>query len=527
MSPWKQTRLLALTIGLAALCGCTGPLEYFRNGFKVGPNYGRPPAPVAERWIDADDIRIRSEDADDSHWWTVFNDPVLNDLVLAAYNQNLTLREAGYRVLRARAELGIAVGEIFPQTQNMSGDYNRVNLSDVVANRFGTPELYYNQFDFGFGLAWELDFWGRFRRAIEARSAELDASVENYDDVLVTLVSDIASTYVTLRTTEQRIAYARENIKLQQISLRIANARWKGGQVSEMDANQAQSDLANTQALVPQLEIQLREANNRLCILLGIPPVELRAKLGPAPIPTAPESVAVGIPAELLRRRPDVRKAEREAAAQSAEIGVAVSALYPHISINGAMGWSAEEFGLLFSGRAFRGTVGPSFTWNILNYGRLLNNIRAQDARFNELVLSYQNTVLKANSEVEDGLVRFTRSQDTARFLQVAVNAELRAVKEAIAQYEGGLTDFNRVAVIQERLVTRQEEYAQAQGNIALGLVKVYRALGGGWQIRCDPEALAAAEAAAGVGAQLAEPLEQLPQPKPADAMPLPAGNKD
>jgi len=499
-------------LGTAALsvAGCTSVRDYIHNGFKVGPEYKRPPAAVAEHWIDANDVRVRSEQCDDSHWWAAFNDPVLEDLVQTAYRQNLTLREAGFRVLAQRAQLGIAIGRLFPQDQYMDGDYKRVNLSGQVANRQATPDLNYNQWDYGFGMAWELDFWGRFRRAIEAQRDELDASVENYDDVLVSLIGDVASNYVIYRTLEQRIVYAKENIRLQSISLRIAKARNKGGQVSEIDPNQAQSDLSQVEALVPELEIQLRQANNRLCVLLGIPPEDLECKLGKAPIPSPAPEVCVGIPADLLRRRPDVRKAEREAAAQCARIGVAVTGLYPQISLNGTLGWSAEQLPDLFGGQAFRGNISPAFKWDILNYGRHLNDIRLQDAKFQALVTTYQQTVLTANEDVENGLVKFLKAQAQTRFLQTSVDAELKAVKEAIAQYEGGLVDFNRVALIQERLVDRQEALAQAQGSIALGLVEVFRALGGGWQIRCAP--------ATGGAAPIEAPgmlKELLPAPRP------------
>jgi NodT family efflux transporter outer membrane factor (OMF) lipoprotein len=502
--------------GLAlSLCGCTTLGEYIHNGFKVGPNYQRPPAPVAERWIDADDVRVRSEEPDLSHWWTVFNDPMLDDLVQTAYRQNLSLREAGFRVLQQRALLSGAVGTLFPQTQQMDGSYTRTNISREVANRAATPEPFYSQWNYGFTLAWELDFWGRFRRGIEAQRDELDASVENYDDVLVTLIGDMAATYVQLRIVQQQIAYARQTLALQRESLSLATAKFKGGQTSEVDVNQGAADVATTEALIEQLLIQVRVTANRLCVLLGIPPELLRERLGEGPIPTAPPEVVVGVPADLLRRRPDVRRAERLAAAQNAEIGVAVSELYPHISIDGTLGWSAQEFEELFGGRAFRGTVGPSFTWNILNYGRLLSNIRAEDAEFQALVVSYQNTVLNAGAEVEDGLVTFLRAQNRTRELARAVSAELLAFKEAIAQYKGGLVDYNRVVVIQERLVTRQQTLAEAQGQIALGLIQVYRALGGGWEIRCEP-------ANGTAGAPLAPvPAEPLPAPKPVPNQPM------
>jgi NodT family efflux transporter outer membrane factor (OMF) lipoprotein len=477
------------TVALS-LCGCTPLRDYVHNGFKVGPNYKRPPAPVARRWIDADDERVRSEPEDDSHWWAVFNDPVLSDLVQTAYRQDLTLREAGYRVLEARAQLGIAVGELFPQTQVMNGGAQSKVVSVQVANRSATPQRWFGQWDYGFALSWELDFWGRFRRAIESAEDSLDASVENYDDVLVSLIGDVAANYVQYRTLEQQIVYARQNVKLQTDILGIATARFKGGQTSELDVNQAQSELSATEALVPQLEISLREANDRLCVLLGIPPEDLRARLGTAPIPTAPDSVAVGIPAELLRRRPDVRLAERQAAAQCALIGVAEADFYPSISLNTTFGWSSLEFKNLFAHGAFRGNVGPAFQWDILNYGRILNNVRKQDADFQALVVAYQNTALKANAEVEDGLIRFLKAQEETRYYKESVAAELKAVQEAIAQYKGGLVDYNRVNVIQRQLVARQEELAQAQGDIALGLVKVYKALGGGWQVRCGEGAV-------------------------------------
>jgi outer membrane protein TolC len=272
-----------------------------------------------------------------------------------------------------------------------------------------------------------------------------------------------------------------------------------------LDVDQAQSNLSQTQALIPRFEIDLRRATNRLCILLGMPPVDLQARLGAGAIPTAPPDVAVGIPAELLTRRPEVRRAEREAAAQCARIGVAVSELYPHIAVSGTVGFSAENFKDLLKDRSLQGSVGPSFQWNVLNYGRLVNNIRLQDARFQELVLSYQNTVLRANQEVEDGLIRFLKSQERSRDLAQSVEAAERAVRVALVQYRGGLVDFNRVALLEQNLVVQQDLLAQAQGDIAIGLVEVYKSLGGGWQIRLGP----------GPGPNI--PFEELPPVRPAE----------
>lgn len=493
--PWRSVLWRIVVLGTLGLSGCTSWSDYVRQGFKVGPNYSRPSAPVAQSWIDAADARVRSEAGDDRQWWTTFHDPALNELIQNAYQQNLTLREAGYRVLEARAQLGISVGELFPQTQMNTGDYTRSVLSQNVANREMLGQRTYSQWDYGFGLAWELDFWGRLRRAIESSEATLDASIEQYDDVLVTLLGDLGTYYVQYRTTEQRISYAEENLQLQRKILELATARFKGGQTSELDVNQAQSELSTTEALLPKLRIQLRNANNRLCVLLGAPPENLQSVLGPGSIPSAPSNVAVGIPADLLRRRPDVRRAERQAAAQCAQIGIAQADFYPQFLIDGSVGWSSQSASNLISGRSFTGSVGPEFRWQILNYGRILNNVRGQDARFLELVATYQQTVLQANEEVENGLARFLESQLEVQALTTAVSAAKKSVDEGIAQYQGGLTDFNRVAVLQQRLIQSEEQLAQAQGEIAQGLVSIYRALGGGWQIRLAPPAQAVAQA--------------------------------
>jgi NodT family efflux transporter outer membrane factor (OMF) lipoprotein len=476
--------LVGLMSLVAALCGCTSLEEYVRNGFKVGPNYSRPRAPVAQNWIDVADKRVRTEADDQSKWWTVFKDPVLDNLVCTAYLQNLTLREAGFRVLEARAQLGIAVGNFFPQTQTSTGDFAWDATTRRTANRSFIAKAFYGQWDFGFNLAWELDFWGRFRRAIEGSTDSLDASVENYDSMLVTLLGDVATNYAQVRTTEQRIKYAKQNVELQRQTLTLVEARFRAGTVSELDLDQAKSTLAQTEATIPELEISLRTFNNQLCILLGIPPEDLRAKLGSAPILNAPPDVAVGIPADLLRRRPDVRFTERQAAAQCAQIGVAEANFYPHISITGTFGYSAEIFKNLFTPTALNSTIGPSFQWNILNYGRILNNVRLQEATFQELVAAYQNSVLTAAQDVENGLVTFLKAQERTKFQAESVAKAEKAVKLALVQYKGGIIDLTRVTQLETTLVQLEDTLALAQGEIGLGLIQVYRALGGGWQIR-------------------------------------------
>jgi NodT family efflux transporter outer membrane factor (OMF) lipoprotein len=472
--------------------GCTPWRQWLANGLKVGPNYGKPPAPVAQDWIDANDQRINSSRADTQNWWAAFGDPVLNKLVVVAYNQNLTLREAGFRVLQARATAAIARGEFFPQRQLAFGDYTYKGISKKAANTSFIPQRFFDQWQLGFGATWELDFWGRYRRAIEAADADLDASVELYDDVLVTLIGDIATTYTQIRTLEQQIRLTRANIELQQDTLDIANARFRGGATTELDVDQAQSNLSQTEALLPQFAIQIRFATTQLCVLLGIPPEEVRNWLGEGPIPLAPPEVVVGVPADLLARRPDVRAAERRVAAESARIGVATSDLYPHISITGTIAWQAEVFRDLFDPLAFAPTAGAGFQWNVLQYGRLVNRIRWQDARFQEAIAAYQNTALNAAREVENGLVQFLQGRVKARALEQSVAASQKAVRIALAQYRGGNMDFNRVALLEQNLVQQQDSLTRARGDVSLGLIEAYRAIGGGWQIRYNPASAAA-----------------------------------
>jgi NodT family efflux transporter outer membrane factor (OMF) lipoprotein len=460
--------------------GCTNPCEYVRNGFKVGPNYCPVAAPVANNWIDAADVRIRSQCDDISQWWNIFNDPVLNNLIAYAYRQNLTVKQAAFRVLQARYQLAIARGEIFPQSQTASGSY--------IRSGSGTGGFFDN-WNFNFNLQWELDLWGRLRRAIQAADDQLGASVAGYDDVMVTLLSDIASNYVQIRTDQERIKLLTENVQVQMSVYALTQTRKNVGTLADLDIYQAESTLKQTEAAIPLLEIDIRQANDQLCTLLGIPPADLMSMLGNAPIPDAPPEVALGIPCEMLSRRPDIRRAERTAAAQAEQIGIAETDLYPIFSIGGTMGWSAHNLPELFTPQGFNGEVGPSFNWKLLNYGRIVNNVHFQDARFQELIAAYQNTVLVANQEVEDGLVTFLQAQERTKILNDSVKAGEIARGITLRLYETGQTgfDFNRYALIEQNLITQQDAWAQARGQIAQGLISIYRALGGGWEIRLNP----------------------------------------
>ena len=394
--------------------------------------------------------------------------------------------------------LGIATGYFFPQTQTMDSAFTQNEVSESVANRNATPQRFFQYYGIGFNIGWELDFWGRFRRAIEAADAHLNSSVEDYDDVLVTLLSDVAANYVQLRVLERQIDLVRVNVQLQRESLGIAQTRFKNGQTSELDVDQAQSLLSQTEAYIPELEISVRKAANRICVLLGIPPDCLMTKLKMAPVPLAPPDLAVGIPAELLGRRPDVRRAERDVAERSAYIGVAEADLYPAITLLGTIGVSADQFASLWGTQAWHATTGPAFDWKILNYGRIVNHIALEDARFQEKIATYQQTVLKAQEEVENGIVTFLQAHQRVLFFGESVEAALKAVKVALAQYRAGTVDFNRVALLEQNLVDQQNNEVQARGEIAQGLIQVYKALGGGWQIRltgCDPSCMAGAGA--------------------------------
>jgi NodT family efflux transporter outer membrane factor (OMF) lipoprotein len=477
--------LVLLCLGaVASLAGCTSLPDYVHHGFKVGPEYCGARAAVAPQWIDAADSRVRSTPADLSRWWTVFNDPVLNDLVYQAYSQNITLKEAGARVLQARAAVGIATGELFPQSQFANGSYTKNEAS--ITPFFPPVPKFTDNWNFGFSLAWELDFWGRFRRAVKSTDDQFEGSVEDYDAALVTLVGDVASNYVQMRQSQEQIVLAQQNVKLQSDVLKIAAARLDAGRATELDVDQAQTTLSQTKATIPAFEIIVRESQNAICTLLGIPSTDLQSRLGERPIPPAPLEAVVGIPANLLERRPDVRRAERNAAAQCEQIGIAQSDWYPHISILGTLGYSATSQSLsqLFKPDNQFGAVGPSFQWNILQYGRIANNVRLQDAKFQETLLTYRATVLNANREAEDGLVTYLRAQVRADLLRQSVIAASKAYGIVVSQYQAGRVDFTTVSTIEQTLVQQQDLYTQSLGQIDQGLIQVYRALGGGWEIR-------------------------------------------
>ena len=463
-------------------------------GCAVGPNFVSPEAPISDKFREANNHSVKSTNEDYRDWWKSFHDPILNRLIQTAYNQNLTLLSAGTRVLQARAILGIAIGEVYPQVQQGTGSltYNRASAATPLSAPNATPAYFWTD-SVGVQAAWELDFWGKFRRGVESADGAYLASIASYDAVLVSLLGDVTATYIGIRTTEQLIAIARDNIREQEESVRIAESRFRAGSVSERDVFEAKNVLGATEATIPQLTIQLQQLQNALCVLLGVPPQSLGALFARSRgrIPVPPSTVAVGIPADLLRRRPDVRAAELAALAQSAQIGVAEAELYPAISISGTFGGSAStayghNLGEAFTSKGMTYAGGPAFQWNILNYGQITNNVRLQDARLQQLLVDYQNTVLNAQQQVDNGLSTFLQSRQQVGFLRGSAEAAKGALRVATQQYNQGATDFTTVLVAEQNLLQAESNLAVAMGNVPLGLTAVYRALGGGWQIRED-----------------------------------------
>ncbi len=485
----------AAALLLLALAGCA----------KVGPDFVQPNAPVASSWLAADDPRIVSSAPEDPAWWRRFDDPKLTNLIKIAQEQNPSVQIAGVRVLQARAQLGAAIGDLYPQKQQLSGELTYKRLSDhdspggLRRNEAENLSLLSsnNSFwftQFGFGASWELDLWGKFRRAIEASDANLMASIANYDEALVSLTAQVASTYVNIRTFEERLRIARENVKAQEQTLDVAEIRFRNGEVSETDSQQAKSEYAQTRSQIPQLEIGLRQNQHALSTLLGRPPSDLADLLGAGgPVPAAPAQVAIGIPAELLRRRPDIRSAEQQAASQSALIGATKADLYPAFSLSGTFGFLSTDVGNSDLSNAFDWksrvvSFGPAVVWNVFNYGQITNQVRAQDAAFQAAVLSYQNTVLQAQQEVEDGLVSFLGAQETVALLSEGVAAARRSVDLAATQYRAGAASYTTVLTAQQNLLAQQDQLAVTQGSVAQGLISLYRALGGGWETREDQD---------------------------------------
>lgn len=456
--------------------------------FMVGPDFEKPQIELPEKWLREEGADLKRGDY--REWWKLFGDPVLDALVETAYRQNLDLQKAAVRILEARAQLGIARGSLFPQKQQLGLElvYNR--LSERSPNFEVTDDPTFGSFQLGFDALWELDLWGRFRRGIESANANLAVSLLDYDDLLVSLTAEVAAGYVQIRTFEQRLKLAGENVEIQRHTLRIAEVLLQNGIGNELDMQQAKALLHSTKALIASLEVGLKQTKNALSTLLGIVPSDLADLLvEEGPVPGAVADVVVGIPADMLRRRPDVRREEWKAAAQSALIGVAKADLLPRFSLRGQIGFNASSTGSvdtfdLFSGESVAAAVGPTVTWPILHYGRLKNQVRLQDARFQQLLIGYRNAVLRALREVEDAMIAFLKGRREVADLEESVSASRRAVDLSLALYREGLEDYTPVLNSQQFLTQQQDKLIDAQGGVARHIISLYKALGGGWEIR-------------------------------------------
>lgn len=460
------------------------------TGCMVGPDYEEPFKPIVDQWK-IDEPSVSEEPFKNDLWWEVFNDDVLSCLIYEGYAGNLTLQSTGVKVLQARAQLAQSVGEFYPQQQEIVGNltYFRMGGSQfqsLLPQYFATDAL-------GVSANWELDFWGKYRRAIQSNDAIFLASIAAYDNALVTLTSDIASVYIKIRTIEEQIKITKANIKVQTMGLEIANSRYAAGEVSLVDPEQALTELSETQSKLPQYNSELQKQKDALSLLLGMVPNQLDCLLDSRQgIPTAPSDVAVGIPIETIARRPDIRQSRFEALAQSELIGAAKANLFPALSLSGTFIFNANNIdgsslGDLFYWYNRSYTAGPALNWPILNYGQITNSVRVQDAIFQEALFSYINTVLKAQQEVQDNITAFIEAKAAVGYLAEANRAATKTLQLALIRYKEGESDFTPVLNAEQQLLRVQNSLTIAQGDVPLALVALFRSLGGGWEIRgCD-----------------------------------------
>ena len=458
----------------------------------VGPDFVRPDVPLNPDWLEAERQQFVPGPAELAEWWRVLNDPVLDQLIATAYKQNNSLRIAGLRVLEARANLGIATGSKYPQTQIFAGDATAIGGSENNANTTA-GDLEFSQFNLGANISWEMDFWGRFRRGIQAADANYLSSIASYDDVMVLLTAQVADVYVLIRSTEEQLRLAKESLVIQQRSYDIAEVLYQNGENSELDALQARTLLLGTAAVVPSLEITLQQTKNALSALLGMAPSNIETLLGgEGTLPIVPTEVLVGVPANLLRQRPDVRAAELNALAQNALVGVAEANLYPSFSLNGSLGLAASGntdttrtgssgIGELFSPESLTYKAGVSFVWPFLNYGRIRNDIRVEDARLQQALVAYQETVIQAAREAENAMAAFVGTEAQDRLLAQGVEAAGRSADLSLLRYREGFADYQRVLDAQQSLFSQQQRYATNRGDVVRNLIAIYRSLGGGW----------------------------------------------
>jgi NodT family efflux transporter outer membrane factor (OMF) lipoprotein len=465
----RSAFLPAAPIALLAAAGCA-----------VGPNYEPPQTDAPDLWHVELMKGLAEGEANLQTWWVAFDDPTLTSLIERAAQGSLDIHQAVARVEEARARRGIARGEWFPSLDS-SSTYQRYRISEEVlevvpGGRTG------NFWSSGLDASWEIDFFGRIRRSVESATAGLQASVEDYRDVLVSVSAEVGTTYVEVRTLQERIRLAELNVGNQRSTLQLVVDRNRAGLVGDLDVRQAEQNLARTESFIPTFRSDLAAAIHRLGVLLGDPPSTLFAELGPqTAIPKPPDEVVVGVPANLLRQRPDVRQAERALAAQTAQIGVAKADLYPRFTLVGTFALQASDFAKWFTGDAFSYGFGPAVRWNLFDGGRVRANVQAEEALTEQALIGYEQTVLVALEEVENAMVAFVQENERRDALQRSVAASVAATGLVRTLYRTGLTDFQNVLDTERTQFQEQDTLAQSEGFVTQNLIDVYRALGGGW----------------------------------------------
>lgn len=445
----------------------------------VGPDYeGAPELEVPENWDNQLNNEFIEASASQTQWWTLFNDPVLNDLISRAAVDNLDAKISLARVEVARANLGIAEGAKLPALDGL-GDVSEKSKSKSVSGDKDT-DIYSS---IGLDISWEIDIFGYLRRSIEAADAQLDRSVAQYRDVMVILYAEIANNYVALRTAQERLQYALENVKSQKDTLRIVNARYEAELVSEVDLLQSEQNLAAAQSNIPLFHARINELSNSLAILLGKNPGTLNSELKQSyGIPHVPEKTVVQVPREILRQRPDIREAERLLAQETAEVGIATAEEYPRFNLNGTFGYDSKEFDNQFSSDSRYWSFGPNFRWNIFDGGATQAAIEVQDAQVEEARVNYEKRVLRAFEEVENAIKSYKEEKQRNASLNVSVSAAKKVNKITLARYTSGLIDFQEVQDAERVIFFQEDDLAKSNGNLVQFIIQLYKAMGGGWE---------------------------------------------
>ena len=468
-----------------------GVLCFFAAGCSVGPDYRRPETAAPAVWQEAQQTGIDTQAAELAEWWKEFRDPVLDGLAERAVKNNLDLRIAEARVREERASLAATSAGLWP-TLDVSGSYSRNRASQnavgsptqgAIAAPIGGRQLEQNFFKTGFDSSWEIDVFGGTRRQIEAAEAILQASVEERRGVLVTLLGDVARNYIDLRGLQRRLAVAQENLRAQQDTLGLTKVRFDAGLASDFEVAQSEGQVNTTAAQIPALQSALKQAAYRVDVLLGTQPGTSWDELAKvAPIPALPPQAHVGLPADLLRRRPDIRSAERQLAAATAQVGAATADLYPRFSLLGNIGLQSVSASDWFSAQSRFWSIGPTISWPVFDAGRIRATIEIRNAQQEQALRQYEKSVLTAFEDVENALVNYGNEQTRYRSLLEAAAANRRALQMANDLYIQGLVPFLNVLDAQRTLYATESDLAQSEANMASNLVALYKALGGGWE---------------------------------------------